>query len=189
MYIEPVCGDDPALVRFVARAKAEMWGITAAEAAQLKPPPFEDYIGLFVDGNLAGFVEVFCYARTCDGYEKSPWGEAYDLGAFCGPDRMMHVEAIFVEHQHRRKSSYFVRLCQRAAELLADPADASLVGLYRKIGAQRLCSLSRLPWIEARGIELDLFVIDLEKVINGRLKRRFERSTRPVGPAVEAGVC
>jgi hypothetical protein len=92
-----------------------------------------------------------------------------------------------------------VRLCQRAAEhyrargarfatLLADPADASLVGLYRKIGAQRLCSLSRLPWIEARGIELDLFVVDLEKVINGRLKRRFERSTRPVGPAMEAGV-
>ena len=184
MFIEPVHRDDPALARFVARAKAEMWGIDVAEAASLKPPPFADYLGLFVAGELAGFMEVFCYAQTCGGYANSPWGGACDLDAFCGPERMMHVEAIFVERQHRGNSRHFARLYLRAAEhyrargarfatVLVDAADGYLVGLYRKIGARRLCSLARLPWFEARGIDLGLFVLDLKDAIDSPVARRL----------------
>lgn len=192
MLVEPVHRDDPALARFVARAKAEIWGLGVAEAARLKPPPCADYLGLFVGGELAGFVEVFCYAQTCGGYASSPWGDARDLGAFCEPERMMHVEAIFVERRHRKSAGHFARLYLSAARhyrargarfatVLVDAADAYLVGLYRKIGARRLRSLARLPWFEARGIELDLFVIDLQDAIGRRIARRFERSARPLG--------
>ena len=198
MFVEPVHRDDPALARFVARAKAEMWGIGVAEAARMKPPPFADYLGLFVEGELAGFVEVFCYAQTCGGYANSPWADACDLGAFCGPEQMMHVEAIFVERRHRGRSSHFARLYLSAARhyrargarfatVLVDAADAYLVGLYRKIGAQKLCSLARLPQVAARGIELGLFVLDLKDVIDGRVARRFERSARPLGAGAETG--
>ncbi len=198
MFVEPVHRDDPALARFVARAKAEIWGLAVAEAARLKPPPFADYLGLFVEGELAGFVEVFCYAQTCGGYANSPWADACDLGAFCGSERMMHVEAIFVERRHRGRSSHFARLYLSAARhhrargarfatVLVDAADAYLVGLYRKIGARRLCSLARLPQVAARGIELGLFVLDLKDVIDGRVARRFERSARPLGAGAETG--
>lgn len=197
MYIEPVHRDDPDLKRFVAQAKAEMWGIGIAEAAHLKPPPFADYLGLFVEGALAGFVEVFCYAETCGGYANSPWSEACDLGTYCGPERMMHVEAIFVERRYRKHSRHFARLCLIAAEyyrargarfatVLVNAADAYLVGLYRKIGAQKAGSLSRLPWVEAPGIELELLVLDLESTMGGRLLRRFKGSIQPVGAAAGA---
>lgn len=196
MFIEPVHRDDPALARFVAHAKAEMWAIGVAEAARLTPPPFADYLGLFVEGELAGFVEVFCYAQTCGSYAKSPWGDACDLGAFCGPEQMMHVEAIFVERRYRRSSRHFARLYLSAARhyrargarfatVLVDAADVYLVGLYRKIGAREICSLARLPWFEARGIELGLFVLDLQDVIDGRIARRFERTARNGRPGIE----
>lgn len=192
MFIEPVRPDDPALVRLLARAKAQMWGIGVAEAARLNPPPFAEYFGLFVQGELAGFMEVFCYAQTCGGYAKSPWGEACDLDAFCAPEQMMHVEAIFLERRYRRSFRHFAHLYLSAAQhyrtrgasfatVLVDAADVYLVGLYRKIGAQKLCSLSRLPWVEARGIDLGLFVLDLKEVFDGHIARRFERRTRPIG--------
>lgn len=189
MFIEPLHRDDPALAHLVARAKAEMWGIGIAEAACLKAPPLADYLGLFVEGELAGFLEVFCYATTCGGYAKSPWGDACDLGAFCGPERMMHVESIFLERRYRRSSRHFARLYSSVARhyraqgadfatVVVDAADHYLVELYRKIGAKRLCSLSRLPWVAARDIELGLFVLDLKDVIDGRIAQRFKRSAR-----------
>lgn len=189
MFIEPVHRDDPALAHFVAQAKAEMWGISVAEAACLKAPPLADYLGLFVEGKLAGFMEVFCYAATCGGYAKCPWGDTCDLGAFCGPERMMHVESVFLERRHRRSSRHFARLYSSAAQhyrargaqfatVLVDVADAYLVGLYRKIGAKKLCSLSRPPRTASRDIDLGLFVLDLKEVIDGRIAQRFERSAR-----------
>ncbi len=184
MFIVPLQRGDPALARFVVRAKAEIWGVGIAEAAQYKPPPFSDYLGLFVEGELAGFVEVFCYAQTRGGYPNSPWAKVCDLGTFCPPEQMMHVEAIFVERQHRQGSRHFARLYLSAAEhfhtrgarfatVLVDIADNYLVGLYRKIGGHQLCSLMRPAWFEGRSIELGLFILDLSVMIGGRLAQRL----------------
>ncbi len=105
---------------------------------------------------------------------------------------MMHVEAIFVERRYRRSAGHFACLYLSAARhhrargarfatVLVDATDAYLVGLYRKIGARRLRSLARLPWFAARGIELDLFVLDLDDAIDARIARRFERSAALLG--------
>jgi ribosomal protein S18 acetylase RimI-like enzyme len=193
MMVSPIDPAQSSVAQYIECAKRSMCaheGISNPNPKSLRALPFAEYWGLLVDGKIRGFGELVFYANAFKNYADCPWHGGYDLSAICSHETMVHLNAIYVDPQYRKNTLSFAYLyvalaryaCSKDAlfgTALVSEANYHLVGMYEKIGAQKIGSLAHLPKVKEAGVDVTLYFFNISDILASRVTRRFEQLSGP----------
>lgn len=155
-------------------------------SAQTNPLKYAYYIGALESGensNIIGFSEYFIFGSLEKGFESSMYSKYVDLKKICNPEETAHIRTIYINEEYRRRMSalylklylftamHAIRAGIKYATLSTSSKDSFLKKMYEKMGGVKIKSFL----FEEANVDADLYLIDLNKLINQKLSKKYIR--------------
>lgn len=169
--------EDAEFIRYARTRTLEGVGVKPSAAA-VEPSPFATYLFAYDGGDQPiGMTETATVHESYGSYDQSPNSKICDLSRFCPPEQMAGMRTVYSEPKYRGSSAIFLTLTLATAKVFYERgtrfATASTSGsalhlhrLYVKYGAEFVGGR------ELDGIDLALYVFDVEKLVNHRAMKR-----------------